>query len=131
MAVFSRIWWLLKETIAEWQVNDASLLVSSLAYFTMFSLAPLMVIVIMIVVAFFGEATAQEQIVRQLTEFVGKDGAQLIATAIENMQTEADSSSLQLLISLGFLLFGASNVFSQIQEALNRIWEVKPIPERQ
>lgn len=131
MAIFRRIWQFLKEMLAEWQDNDAPLLASSLAYFTVFSLAPLMVIVIMIVGAFFGEATAQEQIVRQLTEFVGKDGALLIATVIENMQTEADSSSLQLLISLGFLLFGASNVFSQIQQALDRIWEVKPTPERQ
>ncbi|WP_199197389.1 YihY/virulence factor BrkB family protein [Chroococcidiopsis sp. CCALA 051] len=121
----------MKETIGEWLINDASLLASSLAYFTVFSLAPLMVIVITIVGAFFGEATAQEQIVSQLTEFVGKDGAQLIATAVENMQTQADSSLLQLLISLGFLLFGASTVFSQIQQALDRIWEIKPTPERQ
>lgn len=131
MRTFRKIWWFAKETMTEWQINDAPLLASSLAYVTVFSLAPLMVIVIMIVGAIFGEATAQEQIVSQLTEFVGREGAELMATAIQNMRAEAGGSPIQLLISLGFLVFGASGVFSQIQEALDRIWEVQPNPERQ
>ncbi|MGG6267488.1 YihY/virulence factor BrkB family protein [Leptolyngbya sp. AN03gr2] len=129
--MLTKLWRLLKETFSEWQINDAPLLASSLAYVTVFSLAPLMVIVIMIVGAIFGEATAQEQIVTQLTEFVGEDGAQLMATAIQNMRAEAEGGAVQWLVSLGFLLFGASGVFSQIQEALDRIWEVQPSPERQ
>lgn len=131
MRSLGKLWRLLKETLAEWQSNDASLLAASLAYITVFSLAPLMVIVITIVGAIFGEAAAQEQIVTQLTKFLGEEGAELMATAIQNMQTEARGGSVQWLVSLGFLLFGASGVFSQIQEALNRIWKVQPIPERQ
>ncbi|NDJ17369.1 YihY/virulence factor BrkB family protein [Myxacorys almedinensis] len=131
MTIFRKGWRLLKATIEEWQVNDASLLASSLAYVTVFSLAPLMVIVVMVVGAIFGESTAQEQIVAQLAEFMGEEGAQLMATAIENMRAEAEGGPIQLVISLGFLIFGASGVFSQIQHALDRIWEVKPIPERQ
>jgi membrane protein len=131
MNSFKRILRLLRETIQEWQVSEASLLASSLAYATVFSLAPLMVIVIMIVGAVFGEATAQEQIVTQLSAFLGEDGAQLMATAIENLRIETNGGPLQLLISIGFLLFGASGVFIQIQDALDRIWEVKPTPNRQ
>lgn len=131
MAALKKIWRLLKDTFAEWQINDAPLLASSLAYVTVFSLAPLMVIVIMMMGAIFGEATAQEQIVTQLTEFVGEEGAELMATAIQNMRADADGSPLHLIISLGFLLFGASGVFSQVQEALDRIWEVKPTPQQQ
>jgi membrane protein len=131
MAGLRKFWRLFKETLSEWQANDASLLASSLAYVTVFSLAPLMVIVIMIAGAIFGEATAQEQIVAQLTEFVGEDSAQLMATAIQNMRADAGGGPFRLIISLGFLLFGATGVFSQIQDAINRIWEVKPIPERQ
>jgi membrane protein len=131
MAGLRRFWRVFKETIAEWQANDASLLASSLAYVTVFSLAPLMVIVIMIAGAIFGEDTARGQIVAQLTEFVGEDGAQLMATAIQNMRADAGGGPFRLILSLGFLLFGATGVFSQIQDAINRIWEVKPIPERQ
>ncbi|MCU0571124.1 MAG: YihY/virulence factor BrkB family protein [Oculatellaceae cyanobacterium Prado106] len=126
-----RIWRFLQEVFAEWQASDASLLASSLAYVTIFSLAPLMVIVILMVGAFFGEATAQEQIVTQLSELVGEEGARLIATAIGNMRAETSGSSLQLAISIGVLLFGATGVFNQIQVALDRIWEVQPSPDRQ
>ncbi len=55
---FREIWRLLKETVSEWQFNQVSLLASSLAYYTVFSLAPLMIIVITIVGAIFGEAAA-------------------------------------------------------------------------
>ncbi|HAX77879.1 MAG TPA: YihY/virulence factor BrkB family protein [Cyanobacteria bacterium UBA11372] len=131
MVNLRKIWRLLKETVSEWQFNEVSLLASSLAYYTVFSLAPLLVLVIMIVGAIFGEAAAQEQIVTQLTELVGEEGAQLIATAIDNMRADATGGTFRLLFNLGFLVFGATGVFAQIQDALDRIWEVKPEPRRQ
>jgi membrane protein len=130
MFSLKKIWRLLKETVSEWQFNEVSLLASSLAYYTVFSLVPLLVIVIMIVGAIFGEAAAKEEIVTQLTELVGEEGAQLIATAIANMRADATGGTFQLLFNLGFLLFGATGVFAQIQDALDRIWEVKSEPRR-
>ena len=119
---------LIKETISEWQFNEVSVLAASLAYYTVFSLAPLLVIVMMIVGAVFGEAAAKEQIVSQLTQLFGEQGAELIATAIANLRADAEGGTFRLLFNLGFLIFGATGVFAQIQDALDRIWEVKPAP---
>ncbi|ODG98106.1 ribonuclease BN [Nostoc sp. KVJ20] len=126
-----QVWRLLKETFSEWQVNEVSLLALSLAYYTVFSIAPLMVIIIKILGAIYGEATAEQQIVEQMTEIVGKEAAQLLATAIANLREDARGGLLQLIFSIGFLIFGASGVFAQIQYALDKIWEVKPEPKRQ
>lgn len=130
MSFFRKVWRLLKEIASEWQFNEVSLLASSLAYFTVFSLAPLMVIVIMIVGTIFGETAAKEQLISQLSALVGEESAQLIATAIANFRADATGGRFRLLFNLGFLIFGATGVFTQIQDALDRIWEVKADPKR-
>jgi len=128
MVSLREVWGLLKETFAEWQFNQVSLLASSLAYYTVFSLAPLMIIVIMIAGAVFGEAAAEGQIVAQLQELMGEEGAQVIATAIANLREDTTGGPFRLIFNIGFLLLGASGVFAQIQNALDKIWEVKPEP---
>ncbi len=124
-------WRLLKETFSEWKFNEVSLLASSLAYYTVFSLAPLMIIIITILGAIYGEATAKQQMIEQVTEIFGEGGAQLLATAIANMREDTRGGVLRLILNFGFLAFGASGVFAQIQYALDKIWEVKPEPRRQ
>lgn len=119
---------LFREIISEWQFNEVSLLASSLAYYTVFSLAPLMVLVIMIVGTIFGEAMVQEELISQLSELFGEEGAQLISTAIANLRVHPGEQTFQIVFNIGFLLFGATGVFTQIQTALDRIWEVKPAP---
>lgn len=130
MKQFQDFWRILKNTISEWQFNQVSLLAASLAYYTVFSLVPLMIIVIMIVGAIYGEATAKDQLVGQIAGIVGTDGAEAIATAIANMREDATGGPFQLIFNLGFFAFGASGVFTQIQNALDKIWEVKPVPGR-
>ncbi|MBD2258792.1 YhjD/YihY/BrkB family envelope integrity protein [Pseudanabaena sp. FACHB-2040] len=88
MISFKRARRLVKGTVAEWRSHEVSLLASSLAYSTVFTLAPLAIIVIMIVGAIFGEATAQEQLVAQLEELVGAEGAGLLGTAIANRRDQ-------------------------------------------
>ncbi|MEP0914939.1 YihY/virulence factor BrkB family protein [Leptolyngbya sp. GB1-A1] len=121
---------LIKGTIAEWQKQDVSLLASALAYSTVFSIAPLMILVIMILEAIFDEAMATEQIVTQLTNLMGTEAAKLVATAITNLQMQTGQGTVQLIFNLGFFAFGATSVFSQIQNSLNRIWDVQPVPKR-
>ncbi|MBE9171169.1 YihY/virulence factor BrkB family protein [Pleurocapsales cyanobacterium LEGE 06147] len=130
MLRFRQLWKLIKGTASEWQFNEVSLLASSLAYFTIFSIAPLLIIVIMIVGAIFGEAAVQGELVGQIQDVVGKQGAQFIQTAIANVREDTDGGPFRLIFSLGFLTFGASGVFAQIQNALDKIWEVKPEPKR-
>jgi membrane protein len=125
-----QVWRLLKETFQEWSEDNASRLAASLAYYTVFSLAPLLIIVIAIAGAFFGEEAARGQLEAQLQGLVGPDGASLIQTTIDNAnQPGSGSGAIASLISLGVLIFGASGVFAELQDSLNAIWDVKPKPE--
>jgi membrane protein len=120
---------LLKETFQEWNNDNASVLAASLAYYTIFSIAPVLIIAIAIAGAIFGEDAARGEIVAQIQGLVGKDGAEVIETAIQNSR-QAEARGIASLISIGLLLFGASGVFVQLQDALNQIWNVKPKPEK-
>lgn len=124
-----QVWRLLKETFKEWNDDNASRLAAALSYYTIFSLAPLLIIAIAIAGAVFGDDAASGEIVRQIEGLVGKAGAEVIQTALQNAQ-KPDTRNFASIISIGVLLFGASNVFAQIQDALNTIWEVEPKPGR-
>ncbi|WP_414619251.1 YihY/virulence factor BrkB family protein [Calothrix sp. CCY 0018] len=124
-----QIWRLLKETFKEWNDDKASRLAAALSYYTIFSLAPLLIIAIAIAGAVFGDEAASGEIVRQIQGLVGKAGAEVIQTALQNAQ-KPDTRNFASIISIAVLLFGASNVFAQIQDALNTIWEVEPKPGR-
>lgn len=123
------IWRLLKETWQEWQEDNASRLAASLAYYTIFSLSPLLIIAISIAGAIFGEEAARGEIVGQIKGLVGTNGAEVIETAIQNAN-QPDISNIASTISIVVLLFGASGVFAELQEALNLIWEVKAKPQQ-
>jgi membrane protein len=91
-----------------------------------FSLAPLLIIAIAIAGFFFGEDAARGEIIGQIQGLVGKDGATVIQTAIENASRSEERGAIASLLSIGILLFGASGVFVELQDALNTIWEVEP-----
>ncbi len=118
---------LLGETFQEWQEDKASRIAAALAYYTVFSISPLLVITIAIAGAFFGQQTAQDQITVQLTELVGEDGVKPILLALNNM-SQPKIRGIASLISIGVLILGASGVFAQLQDALNTVWKVKPQP---
>lgn len=123
---------LLKETFKEWNEDKASRLAAALAYYTVFSLAPLLILVIAIAGSVLGEQAAEGQLVGQIRGLVGQDAAELISTAIEGSNRPGENSGLfPSLISIAVLLFGATGVFVQLQESLNTIWEVAPKPGRQ
>lgn len=123
------IWLLLKTTLSHWMKDQTSLMAAALAYYTVVSLAPLLIIAIAIAGAVFGEQAAKGELVTQIQGVVGQDGAQLIQTAIENAsQLNPEQGPIPTLINVGVLLFGASVVFVQLQQSLNRIWEVAPKP---
>lgn len=91
------IWTLFQETFKEWSEDKASRLAAALAYYTIFSIAPLLIIVIAIAGAAFGEEAARGEIVRQIQGLVGRDGAQFIEIAIKNASSHKQELSLQLL----------------------------------
>jgi membrane protein len=121
---------LLKDTVTEWTQDQVPLYAAALAYYTVFSLAPLLLIAIAIAGAIFGEEAAQGQIVGQIQGLVGRDGAEAIQTMLQNAQRPGSGGTIASIVGVVTLLFGASGVFGQLQQALNAIWNVKPKPER-
>jgi len=120
---------LLKETFFEWYADRGPRLGAALAYYTLFSLTPLLIIVIAIAAMAFGQEVAQTQIVRQVEELMGIEGAKTIQTLLQNT-SKPSSGVIATLIGLATLFFGATIVFSEIQDALNMIWKIRPKPER-
>lgn len=123
------IWRLLKETFEEWNKDKASRLAASLAYYTVFSLAPLLILVIAIAGIVLGDDAARGEISRQMQGLVGADGANFIESAINNAnQPGSDAGIVASIISIVVLLFGATGVFTELQDSLNTVWEVAPKP---
>jgi membrane protein len=126
---FQAILRLFQETFQEWSEDKASRLAAALAYYTIFSIAPLLIIVIAIAGAVFGEEAARGEIVRQIQGLVGRDGAEFIEIAIRNA-SQPKTGAIASIISILLLLLGATGLFTELQDALNTIWEVKPKPGR-
>ncbi|MGG6296351.1 YihY/virulence factor BrkB family protein [Leptolyngbya sp. AN02str] len=118
---------LLKATYTEWTEDKVPRLAAALAYFTIFSLAPLLVIAISIAAFFFGEEAARGQVVGQIQGLLGPEGAEAIEAMIANAN-RAEGGFVATIVGIVTLLLGASGVFGQLQDALNTIWEVAPKP---
>jgi len=120
---------LLQETFQEWSNDKASRLSAALAYYTIFSIAPLLIIVIAIAGAVFGEEAASGQIFAQIQGLVGEAGAKVIQEAIKNA-SQPKQGAIASIISIVVLIFGATGLFTELQDALNTIWEVQQKPGR-
>jgi membrane protein len=132
MISLREFWTLLKEGFNQWWYEDRPFeLGAALAYFTIFSMAPLLVIAISVAGFVFGREAAQDQVVRTLSDFVGKDGGVAIQTMINNASKQQTSESIfAMLIGVALLLFGAGGVVGQLQSSLNMIWGIEPRPDR-
>jgi membrane protein len=120
---------LLKETSLEWYADRGPRLGAALAFYTLFSLAPLLIIITAIAALAYGEEVAHAQIMQQMQEIIGVDGTTAIRTVIENA-SRPSSGVAATVIGLATLLFGATIVFSELQDALNSIWKIPHRPDR-
>jgi membrane protein len=123
------IWSLLRQTFADWSEDKAPQLGASLAFYSALSIAPLLVLALAAAGAVFDAEAARGRISDQMSQLVGKSGGE----AIEDMIASADepkSGTVATVLGVITLVFGASGVFGQLQDALNTIWEVKPKPGR-
>ena len=102
---------------------------ASLAYYTIFSLAPLLVLTISLAAFVFGQDAAEGKVFEEINGLVGDNAAAQIETMLQNVRVKEDNT-LAFLIGIGTLLIGATTVFSDMQHSINRIWEIKPKPKR-
>jgi membrane protein len=116
---------LVKETFQGWQEDGALDLGAALAYYAIFSLAPLLLIVIAVAGLVWGREAVQGQLVGQLRGLVGEQGGQAIQTMIANAGKHG-SGVLATIVGVVTIVFGATGVFAQLQSSLDRIWHVEP-----
>lgn len=119
----------LRDTVRMWLEAQVFIHAAALAFFTLFSVAPVMIVVVSIVGIVLGEQAAHGQIVEQLTDAIGPDAAAAVQSAVEASRIER-SGLLPTVAGIGAMLFGATTVFAQMQNALNAIWHVAPRPTR-
>jgi membrane protein len=122
-------WRLLTETFTQWSEDKPFQLAAALAYYTLFSLAPLLLIAITITGVVFGREATEQQIVNTLGGLVGPQGAQAIRELLRSA-SHPQAGVLGTLISILTLLIGAGGVVGQLQDSLNTIWGVAPKPGR-
>jgi membrane protein len=123
------IWDLVVQTFSEWNDDKASRLAAALAYYTIFSLAPLLVIAMGLAGMVFGDDAVRGHVQAQLQGTIGVRGASYIQDMIA-ASSKPTHSVAATVIGIAVLLFGAGGVFRQLQDALNTIWGVQAPPGR-
>jgi membrane protein len=116
---------ILKTTFAAWNKHEAPRLGAALAFYTILSLSPLVIIVVALAGVIFSRSTAQAHILSQVQGMIGVEGGKAMESMLANAQKPA-AGILGTIVGLLSLLFGASGVFTELRSALNLIWEVNP-----
>jgi membrane protein len=123
---FREIWNLIKKSLIAWVDDYAPSMGAALAYYTLFSTAPLLVIVIAVAGLFFGQEAARGEIVAQIHGLIGREGAIAVQGLLKSASDPA-RSIFALVVSIITLFIGATTVFAELQSDLDRIWRV-PAP---
>ena len=116
---------LIKSAADKWSERKAPRLGASLAYYTLLSLAPLMILIVTIVGVVFGEKTAESEVLVQARELVGMNGANTLKMLIDNAH-HPGTGIFASIVAIVTLLFGASGVFVELRDSLNEIWDAPP-----
>jgi len=122
-------WKSTKLAFKEWNEDKAARLAAALAYYTAFSIPPLLVIVIAVAGIFLGRDAVQTAILNQIGSLIGPQSAEAVKGMITNA-SQTGTGIRATIIGTVVLLLGASGVFGQLQDSLNTIWEVKPNPKQ-
>jgi len=120
---------LLKSTVDLWLSNNAFQHAGALAFYTLFSLAPLLIILIAIAGAVFGEEAARGEISSQIGALIGSQAAEAVEGAVRRSRV-AEAGLLPTVLGVAALLFGSTTVFAQMQASLNQFWGVSARPSR-
>jgi membrane protein len=126
---FGEAWQLLKNTFDEWLKDNTFRLSASLAFYTIFSIAPVLLIAVGIASLFLARENAVQQIVEEVQQLTGPAGATVVRQVL-NSARGLGGGAWAITVGLVTLFLGSSVVFAELQSALNQIWDVKPEPRR-
>ncbi|WP_346986550.1 YihY/virulence factor BrkB family protein [Chryseobacterium sp. POE27] len=122
-------WEVLKETYTKWNDSTASNDSASLAYYAIFSIPGLLIIIIWIAGYFFGEEAIRGQISSQISGIMGQDAAKSVQDMIAGALIDKENIFMKV-IGIGSLVFGSTTLFFQLQRSLNSLWDVQPAPKK-
>jgi membrane protein len=124
---FWNAWTVLKEAGEDWIEDKAAMQGAALAFYSILSIAPLLIISMAVAAFVFDADSARGQISEQMQGLVGTEGGEAIEAMLDSAQ-QPEVGTVAALLGVITLLFGASGVFGQLQDAMNTIWEVQPKP---
>ncbi len=116
---------LLKQTYAKWSEHEAPRLGASVAFYSVLSFAPILVLITAVIALIFGQVSAQSALVSQARQFMGDREAETVQSLLKSAQ-KPSSGIFSSVVAFVTLLFGASGVFNELQDALNLIWDAPP-----
>src|SRR4051794_9988996 len=119
------IFGLFKETFKEWSEDKAARLGAALAYYTIFSIGPLLLVAVAMAGLVLGDAAAQGKVVSTISAQVGPAGAEVIQGAVKSASKPA-TTLIATIIGVVTLILAASGIFGQLQDALNTVWKTEP-----
>lgn len=126
---FKNIGKILADTFNNFMLDKGLKLSASLSYYTLFSLAPMLLLIISLAGAFYGKEATEGRIYGEINELIGSNAALQIQEVISNMQVSG-KTTLSIIIGVITLIIGATTVFGEIQDSINMIWHVKAKPKR-
>jgi membrane protein len=128
--VVREAWLVVRATVAAFTNDRVMRLAAAVSFYTALSLAPILVVILSVTKMFWRDEEARLELARHIDEIFGPQAADSVHVMLASVDT-GDQSGLAALIGVGALLFGASLLFAQLQEALNDVWHVEPKPGRQ
>jgi membrane protein len=120
----NRHWQDLKQTVSSWLGHEGPRLAAALSFYSLLSLAPLVILSIAMASLAFGRSAAQDAVINEVRDLMGAAGARTVQTVIEYGKTP-HAGGVASAIGIVILLLGASSVFGELQSALNKIWDAK------
>jgi membrane protein len=127
-SVFAEQYRLISKSINRFMDDDCTTMAAALAYYTTFSIAPLLLIIISIVGLVFGRQAVQHEIQTQIQGLIGQGAAREISAMVKNAGQQSSTGILGGILGVIALVVGATGAFSQLQSSLNGVWHVKPDP---
>lgn len=124
--VFHNFWKLIKLTFVRWQHDQAARRGAALAFYSVLSLGPLLLLVLVAAAFIWGKRAAQGQIMAQMVDLVGQQGAAAIQSILKTASENRHGGIIATILGVVMLIFSASGVFGELQDAMNTIWKVPP-----
>jgi membrane protein len=122
-----RFWQILRGAAYEWSVDKAPRMAAAVAFYTVFSLTPIIIVAVAVAGVVFDREAAQHEMLKQVAFLIGPEGRNAIKLLIDNTPDQ-QTSWLATVAGLATIFFAATGVFVELKDSLNTVWEVQPRP---